>query len=143
MILYQNELLKLDLKPALRLLEVAWPSFEGYTTDDAKLIFTRALNAILDYDVQYLLIDGKSSHIVFELSELNELITYFISELPKTSVKKIARLVSDDQNRELLVNHVAAGQPDLPEYQNFTDKDAALAWLIPGAAATNEQAKTN
>jgi len=131
MILYQNELLKLDFQPSQRLLEITWPSFEGRSKEESKLIITRVLNAINDYEVNYLLIDAKATNLGIEISQFHDLASFFITELPKTSVKRVARISTYDQNREQLVNHLASGQPMDIDYSNFTNKTEALAWLLP------------
>ena len=130
MILYQNSLMQLNLEPANSLIEVNWPNFESYSEDDTKLALSRLVNTVKTYEVKKLLVDASNAKLKPETESYEEIIKHFATLLQESKLEKIARLVTDDPERETRSKQLQKHIPSTIQIQNFEDVTDARTWLL-------------
>ncbi|MHC2990607.1 hypothetical protein OB13_03020 [Pontibacter sp. HJ8] len=133
MILYQDNVVKLDYSPAKDVIELVWPDMQEVFLPEIRQALAKTVEVIRLYDVKNLLIDASNSSVVLNASESHALSIEMVKELSYTRLQRLARIETQDMAREQAnvaqwseIKKVA--QVSF-EFQTFADKSSALEWL--------------
>jgi len=126
--LYQDNIINIDYKEG-----IVWVKWQERTSlDDFKPVADTIAACSNQVKAQNMLIDASTT--IFKKDTPDKgIMDYFVQVISKTTIKKIARLMSDNASFESKVlfqklNYDSTLQ--LPfNYQFFTDEAEALAWL--------------
>ena len=130
MILFQNGLIKLNYDPATDILSVDMPHISYDMASDFKRALDIVVENIRNYDVKKLLVDARKSIIEIDPDIYAAVVADFSRQLSTTRLQKGARVVSENNQREEIVQKsVEEEQPGLV-YRTFTDASEAIAWLM-------------
>ena len=92
MILFENNIIKLDYNPATDILEARYPDLHDYLLPEIKHSIDILVDTVKNYDVKNVMLD--STRTVFSVSaeESREVALYLASGLSKTRLQKLARV---------------------------------------------------
>lgn len=124
-----NKLIKLEYDPTKDILFVEWPDFEYYSLSELHNILENIVDTIRHYDINYLMIDSRTTVVAIKEAEYNQIATKFAQELVKTRLKKVARLSTNDTNREKQVLSIKEKTMFSVEFESFQTVDEALNWF--------------
>lgn len=124
-----NKLIKLDYDPTKDILFVEWPDFEYYALTELHLILKNVLETIRHYDINYLLIDARTTVVGISDKDYNQIALKFAQELMQTRLKKAARLSTHNRNRETQVEQIKEKAKLSVEFETFDTVDEALTWF--------------
>jgi hypothetical protein len=124
-----NKLIKLDYDPSKDILFVEWPNFEYYALSELHNILDNIVETIRHYDINYLLIDARTTIIAINEEDYNQIAVKFAQGLMQTRIKKVARLLTQDNNREKLVNDLKEKTQLSVEFESYSTIDEALNWF--------------
>lgn len=133
MILYQDNVVKLDYSPANDVIELVWPDMQEVYFPEIKQALNKTVEAIRLYDVKNLLIDASNTSAAFNTSESQALSMELVKELSFTRLQRMARVESQDIAREQAnvaqLREIKKATELSFEFQTFADKASALEWL--------------
>ncbi|WP_439879724.1 hypothetical protein ACSX1A_11105 [Pontibacter sp. MBLB2868] len=133
MILYQSSTILLDYTPATDILEVVYPDLRAAQLDEVKHSLMQLVEAIHNYDVKKLLLDGSRSAMEVTEEESQQMAMQLAAELAKTRLKKVARIRPSDSEREISsqdrINQIKHAGLLPYEVKTFTSRAEANAWL--------------
>jgi len=133
MIIHQDSLIVLNYDPQSDILSVKWPDLIEVPTSVIQYSFSKLVDSINHYHITKLLIDSKGTITQMSDAEYKPLAMKLASDLAATNLKKIARVVSDDQLREARTRaygqEIQAKVTFIMKSKEFEDKDSALLWL--------------
>src|SRR5688572_29758030 len=133
MVIYSDSLIHVDIAPKADILKIKWPDLE----DEPISVLRPAMNKILKsmnlLQVSKLLIDTKDTKTNISEEDFRKLSKEFIEVLAPTNLKKLARIVYAEPQREIrakiFIEDLSSWLgPDF-ESREFTDEKSALAWL--------------
>jgi hypothetical protein len=124
-----NSLIKLDYDPTKDILFVEWPDFEYYSLSELQQILTNVLDTIRHYDINYLMIDARTTVIGISEADYDQIVTKFAQDLMQTRVKKVARLSTSDFTREKQVEYIREKIKLTVEFKTLETVDQALNWF--------------
>jgi hypothetical protein len=137
MIIHQDHLLVLDYEPKSDILHVKWPDLVDVPPSVIRYSFTMLVNNINNYHITKMLIDSKGTLSNAKDDEYKPLALELARGLASTRLKRMARVISDDQLREIRnKNYTQEVQSSLLlnyDYREFEDKETASAWLMSNA----------
>ncbi|MFC6997777.1 STAS/SEC14 domain-containing protein [Rufibacter roseus] len=126
----ENTLIKLDYNPAKDLLFVEWPDQNTYSLYEFNHLLEKVLNTVKYYDISYLLIDARQTVDAITEIEYMDAAIKFLEDLSHTRVKKVARLVTDNINRERQIKEISNKTNLSLEFQTFASLEVAQSWLV-------------
>lgn len=124
-----NKLIKLDYDPTKDILFVEWPDFNYFSLAELHQILNNIVETIRHYDINYLMIDARTTVVSIKESDYNIIALNFAQELMKTRVKKVARLSTTDVNREKQVASLKIKSGLTVDLESFETVDEALEWF--------------
>lgn len=124
-----NKLIKLDYDPTKDILFVEWPDFEYYSLSELHHILKNVLETIRHYDINYLLVDARTTVVGINENDYNQIALKFAQDLVHTRLKKAARLSTHNTNREKLVESLKDKSKLTIEFESFDTVDEALNWF--------------
>lgn len=124
-----NKLIKLEYDPSKDILFVEWPDFEYYSLSELHNILENIVDTIRHYDINYLLLDARTTVVTIKEADYNQIAVKFAQDLMKTRLKKVARLSTQDANREKLVVNLLENTRLSVEFESFNTVDEALSWF--------------
>lgn len=133
MILRKSNLMTFDYNPATDILFVEWPDIHDFFIQEIEEEIRVLVDTIKHYDVKKLLIDTSKAVIEVNDTQYKAILASFAHSLAvNTRLKKLARVSSNNSSREKLVDESkdASLVAEKIAFQNFTNKNAALEWLI-------------
>lgn len=133
MILHRDGLIELDYEVKTDILKVRWPDINHTTLPVLQYSFTKLIDTISHYHITRLLIDSQGSKGEYVGEDYKAAVLQLTKQLAATRLQKIARVVSNDANRE------ARTQAYTKEFKaqvimslqnkDFNDEASARAWL--------------
>lgn len=136
MILFDNNLVKLDYNPATDILEVAYPDLYDFLLAGIKQTITAIVDIIKHYDIKKILLDSSKTVIAVGAEETREITMRLAAGLRKTRLQRIARVKSADPKVETLaqgnISFIFENETLPFQLQSFTDKESARNWLMAG-----------
>ena len=102
-----NPVLKIVYHPGKDVLFVEWPEFSEETLRKAEFILTTVLDTINTYKVKNLLSDNRKGKIEIPPQIYKDIAHRFAVELENSSLKKIARIIIEDNLRAQSVKEVS------------------------------------
>ncbi|MCC9167374.1 STAS/SEC14 domain-containing protein [Pontibacter harenae] len=131
MILYQNDIIKLEYAPAIDVLFIEWPDFQELIMPEVKASIKVLIENIRNYDVKYLLIDVSKSVVKLSGEEYKAIMVQFVYDLVNTTrLQKMARIVTTDAEREKRISEIRDETNPSFQYKTFTNREEAMAWLV-------------
>lgn len=124
-----NKLIKLDYDPTKDILFVEWPDFEYYSLSELQHILKNVLDTIRHYDINYLLIDARTTVVGISEKDYAQIASKFAQELMQTRIKKVARLSTSSFSRESQVETIKERIKFSVEFKSFHTVDEALDWF--------------
>lgn len=124
-----NSLINLEYDPTKDILFVEWPDFDYYSLSELHNILENIVDTVRHYDINYLLIDSRTTVVSIKDSDYNEIAVKFAQDLMKTRVKKVARLSTDDMSRENMVIDLKEKTRLSVAFESFQTVDEALDWF--------------
>ncbi|PIQ21289.1 MAG: hypothetical protein COW65_09970 [Cytophagales bacterium CG18_big_fil_WC_8_21_14_2_50_42_9] len=133
MIIHTDSLMELVYEPKTDILSVKWPDLIDVPISVIQHSFSKLVDSINHYHITKLLLDSKSTVSNVSDEEYKPLAMKLVMSLGATSLKKIARIISEDQLRE---NRAKTYSQELQSQmtlnfksKEFDNKESALAWL--------------
>lgn len=134
MILHQDGLIILLYEPRTDILSVRWPDINHTTVPILKYSFIKLIDAINHYHITKLLIDSRDIVGDVEDEDYKHLAMQLSQDLAATSLKKIARVTSKDEKREVrtqaYTSEIKAKVTFKLKSKEFDEEEAAIHWLI-------------
>jgi len=134
MIIHTDSLMELVYEPKTDILSVKWPDLVDVPISVIQHSFSKLVDSINHYHITKLLLDSKGTVSNVSDEEYKPLAMKLVMSLGTTSLKKIARIISEDQLRE---NRAKTYSQELHSQitfkfksKEFDNKESALAWLI-------------
>jgi predicted HAD superfamily phosphohydrolase YqeG len=124
-----NTLIKLDYDPTKDILYVEWPDFEYYSLLELQQILKTVLDTIRHYDINYLMLDARTTVIDISEADYDQIASKFAQDLMQTRIKKVARLITSNAVRERQVEQVREKTKLSVEFKTFDTVDNALNWF--------------
>ncbi len=116
------------------LLKVRWLDLKYSTGAELNYTIGVLLEKIRNYDIKKLLIDAHQNVEGVTDEEFVEMNTNFAKLLVSTRLKKVARLGTNNLNRENFIQALAqntlSGSDTTLQFHNFNDEQSAVQWLI-------------
>lgn len=133
MILFHNNLIKLDYDPGKDILQVKYPDLHDYLLPEIKHSINIIVETVRNYDIKLLLLDGRRTVSTTPTEEGRDIALTLASGLAQTRLLKLARLESQNPDVEKRAKeNVKAVYTTLNppfDIKDFTDEQEALAWL--------------
>ncbi|WP_192820241.1 hypothetical protein [Rufibacter sp. LB8] len=133
MLLYKDSLVELQYEVATDVLSMEWPDVTGFSKSEISHYLQKVIDTLKHYDVRRYLIDSRHNKVEVTETEQKNIAYQFSTELLKTRVNKMARVVGQNTEKERRVENMrqqlVAELPFEMEYQEFTDMATALSWL--------------
>ena len=133
MIIHQDSLMVLQYEPSTDILAVKCSDLIDVHPSVIEHSFSQLTQNINNYHITKLLLDSRSSKSNVPDEEYKPLAMKLILGLAATRLKKIARVISNDQAREARAkNYSQEVQTQMSfnfKSQEFEDQESALAWL--------------
>ncbi|WP_026464022.1 hypothetical protein [Adhaeribacter aquaticus] len=137
MLILKNKLQVLEYEPANNILLAEWPNHEDYSLPEVVQTLETLVKYIREYNVKYLVINSTQVKPNFQITGLREFkaaIVELVYNLSKTSLKKIARIATNNPEREILVRNLAheISQGLVFDFQikEFLSQTEAKEWLL-------------
>ena len=132
MVLHQSSLITLDYDPATDVLSMDWPDVKDFLVPEVERELKVLIDNIKHYDVKKLLIDTSKAKVELKEAEYQAFITAFANTLKDTRLEKVARVGTDNPNREKLSDQAKTTSriDQFMEFQSFNSRTEALAWLL-------------
>jgi len=133
MIIHSDSLMELVYEPKTDILSVKWPDLIDVPASVIQHSFSKLVDSINHYHITKLLLDSKGTVTNIPDEEYKPLAMKLAMGLASTSLKKIARVISEDQlreNRAKEYNREVQSQMTFKfKNKEFDDKETALKWL--------------
>jgi len=133
MIIHTDSLMELVYEPKTDILSVKWPDLIDVPISVIQHSFSKLVDSINHYHITKLLLDSKGTVSNVSDEEYKPLAMKLVMSLGTTSLKKIARIISEDQlreNRAKTYSQEIQSQMTLKfKSKEFDNKESALAWL--------------
>jgi len=133
MIIHTDSLMELMYEPKTDILSVKWPDLIDVPVSVIQHSFSKLVDSINHYHITKLLLDSKGTVTNIPDEEYKPLAMKLVMGLASTSLKKIARVISEDQlreNRAKEYNREVQSQMTFKfKNKEFDDKETALKWL--------------
>lgn len=133
MILFTNGFFQLEYDASIDVLCVVLPDMRVNALSEAERCFEIMVEHVQNYHVQNLLLDSSKAVVEVGNSEYNQLIYRVSMNLKQTRLKKVARIVSESTQLEMMAilvqGEVLESLPATYQIQNFTNQELALEWL--------------
>jgi len=124
-----NKLIKLEYDPTKDILVVEWPDFAYYSLPQLHHILDNIIETIRHYDISYLMLDARTTVITISQDDYDTIAQKFIKDLMKTRIKKVARLSTEDFEREKQVDEIKDDPRVTISIKSFSTVDEALDWF--------------
>ncbi len=124
-----NNLIKLDYDPTKDILFVEWPDFKYYSLSELHHILKNILDTIRHYDINYLMIDARTTAVGISEKDYNQIASKFAQDLMLTRIKKVARLSTPSFRRESQVEMIKEKTRFSVEFKSCSTVDEALDWF--------------
>jgi len=133
MVIYSDSLLHLELDPKTDILKVKWP----HLVDEPMLIvrptFSKIFDTIKYFNVAKLLVDTRNTNTNIPAEDFKKLSREFVEVLADSNLKKLARIIYAQPQRELRAKIFIEALTDRLgstfKSREFDDEKSALAWL--------------
>lgn len=134
MILHKDGLTEMEYDVTADLLKVRWLDSKRSTEPELNYTIGILLDKIRNYDIKKLLIDAREDVEGVTDEEYVEMNVNFAKLLANTRLVKVARLGTNNLNRENFIQELAEDILSLPDtklqYHNFRDEQTAIQWLL-------------
>jgi hypothetical protein len=132
-ILFHNGYIVLECDAATSILYAACPDMKQEEMLHIYAPFSVMVKTLKEKHIPYLLLDASNSQLNMPQEDYKIILSQLCTDLASTSLQKLARLVSPDEKRESIFRQFLKeiGSPNSMPYaiENFTSKQAAVAWL--------------
>ncbi len=133
MIIHKDNLIELSFDPKSDILSLKWPNLIDIPSTVVEQTFNHLADTIKHYNITKLLLDSKGTVTNLPDEEYKPLTFKLFQEFIKSNLRKIARVVSDDLDRERRAQEFQSETMIKYNYgfqsKEFPDKESALAWL--------------
>jgi hypothetical protein len=133
MILYPDNLLALDYNIGTDTLTVKWPSLTTASVPELKVAIHKLIDAVNHYDVKRLLIDSSKSKVDIPEAVYKPIVFGLIQALAQTRLEKMARVLPEDEVREIRLRtyHEEMTSQKMYTFQTseFISQKVAQQWL--------------
>ena len=130
---HPDDFITLDYHPAAHLLVASMPDIRQVAAAQASLCLELITKNVRSHEVHYLLLDASNAIQEVEEESYKALLKDFSLELMTTCLKKVARVGSQDNEKEKLTTQIACelkAELNLPlQYRQFDSVTEAIAWL--------------
>jgi hypothetical protein len=129
MIAYQNRLLTLTFMEDTDILMVTWTNSAPYDLVEVQQSIDKVIETINKYECRKLLIDASEANLPVEDEAITTALTDFAIKLGETGIKKLARIITSEQAREVRVQAIR-DKFKLPfQIYDISNREQALHWL--------------
>ena len=129
MIAFQNRLIALTYLKDADILIVTWSDSAPYDTDEIQQSIDKVIETIVQFNCPKLLIDASAANMEMDDATIKITLTDFAEKLGKTGLKKLARIITNDQTRETRVQQIRE-EVSLPyQIYDISNREQALRWL--------------
>ena len=134
MVLYQDELIRLELASAQGILYVEPRERRAFSAADVRKVFMSTVACTREHAIQRLLLDFSRNALELTGEEYKAVMAQLAVGLLPTHIRRVARVATADPAREHKVE-AAYGEiqraVSLPlEFRSFAGRAQALAWLM-------------
>ena len=134
MILYENGYIRLDYAPSTDILCIEYPDMQEFELLHIHKAINIILEAITNYDIKKCLLDTSNTEMEVGDDNHSVVMHHLASGFMNTRLQKVARVASGNAAREKrvdsFVREVQQEAKPVIAYQNFTDRAAAVDWLL-------------
>lgn len=125
-----NNYIRLDYNPTTDVLIAELPVFGHYIVSEMKFILSQITQAVIHYNVKYLITDSRGKIQDIPDSTYKEVVFGFAQELMTTNLKKIARLADIESSKQDAAEEIklAIGFP-IP-IKHFYSKEDCFEWIL-------------
>jgi len=133
MVIYSDTLLHLELDPATEILKVKWPHLVDEPMLIVRATFSKIFDTIKYFNINRLLVDTRNTSTNIPAEDFRKLSEEFIEILIASDLKKLARIVYAEPQREIrakmLTDELTARLGASFQSREFDDEKAARTWL--------------
>ena len=135
MILHADRYFEHRYDVTMDLLSVQWPTIETIYLPEIFHSVSILVENVFNYNIRNLLIDASHARIQATHEEANQVVHLLVNGLAKSRLEKLARIESENQNREIMLRVMAADMNRNLGFETrfFKDIETAQNWLKNGS----------
>lgn len=124
-----NSAIKLEYDATHDILFGYCPDFTDMNMTEANMAFQEVVKTLLQHNITKVLIDSRMSYMDVSTHKHKAVLEMFALNLYSTKLKKFARIMTEDEDRESSVLQVV-DEANIPfAFRNFRDIPTAVEWL--------------
>jgi len=130
MAIYQNRLITLNYREDSGILTVTWTNLKPYDLSEVQESTAKVIEMIKIYNCRKILIDASQGHVSMDDETFGTVLTSFVSDLSKSGIQKLARIITSDQKREEQVQAIRSKISPNYQFYDISNREQALHWLM-------------